>query len=304
MKRFSTLAVLGLSVCSALHAVAENSGDTLVIDEPHRVVVENDGNSVRMTVEGSKDSPDYRYVYSHSSDSMDFAVVREREHDDAYFSVSFSRFLKNKNKNRKFEAHWSGFGFGFCSVAHSGIGGLNGPEGVSANMSASHELFWNITSVSHAFGKSGVGLVAGVGIDWRNFRMDDNYRFVKENSKVAVVSYNEGENPEFSRLKVFSITIPLFLEWQLSSNGFFVNAGPVMNINTYASLKTRYTTTDGKKHKDIDKGVHQVPVTVDFMGQMGYGILGVYIKYSPFHLLQTAYAPEMRPLTCGLILQF
>ena len=52
-----------------------------------------------------------------------------------------------------------------------------------------------------------------------------------------------------------------------------------MNINTYASLKTRYTTAEGKKCKDVDKGLHQVPVTVDFMGQIGYDILGAYIKY-------------------------
>ncbi|MGM9704449.1 MAG: hypothetical protein ACI3YB_00470 [Prevotella sp.] len=304
MKRILSLAVFGLSVCNGLHAAIENSGDTLVIEQPQRVVVENDGKQMRMIVEGNKNSPDYRYVYSHPLDSMGLSVVREQEHDDAFFSVSFSRYIKIKNRNKMFKGHWNGFGFGFGSVVQGGTGGLNGPEGVSVNMSDSHELFWNITSYSRALGCRGFGLVTGIGIDWRNFRMDGDYRFVKDGSKVAVSTYNEGETPKFSRLKVFSITVPLLLEWQLSDNGFFVNAGPVMNINTYASLKTRYKTPEGKKRKEINKGVHQVPVTVDFMGQMGYGIFGAYIKYSPFHLLQTDYAPEMCPLTCGLILQF
>ena len=132
--------------------------------------------------------------------------------------------------------------------------------------------------------------------------MDGIYRFVKQNVDFGVEAYPEGAFVKFSRLKTFDLTVPLLLEYQsVASRGkFFISAGGVLNFKTHASLLTRYEL-EGKKIKETAEDLHQNPVTVDIMGMVGYNHLAAYVKYSPFHICQTRYAPEMQSLSAGVV---
>ena len=55
-----------------------------------------------------------------------------------------------------------------------------------------------------------------------------------------------------------------------------------------------------EKVKVSHTGIHQVPVTVDIMGGLKWRAIGVYIRYSPCHVLKEEHAPAFTPLTVGL----
>ena len=139
----------------------------------------------------------------------------------------------------------------------------------------------------------------GFGLDWRNYRITDDLRFVKDNRAVALDSYPAGSTPRFSRIKVFSINVPLRYHYEGRWAEF--SLGPVINFNTYGSLKTRYRL-NGHKVEDVDTDVRVNPVTVDFMGTFSVkGIPDFYFKYSPCHLLRDGYGPKFKTLSFGLI---
>ena len=141
----------------------------------------------------------------------------------------------------------------------------------------------------------------GVGVDWRNYRITGDQRFVKDNNVVSLTSYPTNSSPKFSRIKVFSVNFPLTYEYDGKYFGFTL--GPVINLNTYSSLKTRYNL-DGHKIEDENSGIRVKPVTIDFMCSVNsYGGPDFYVKYSPCDLLRNGYGPKFKTLSFGILLR-
>lgn len=300
------LLAAAFSLTTTLSVNASETRDTVVVEQPEQVTIRNQRNGYEVEIKGMKNNPTYHYQYQRTFESEDsLEIIKEDGKEDGMaFNVPFSRYRKErKSKRYSFSPHWSGIGIGFNTVVGTAQGGLNGPDGVSVNMGKSIELAFNLPMVTARIEK-GWGLFTGLGMTWRNYRMDNDRRFVQEDNTTRLEAYPEHAKIQFSRLKVFSITMPFMCEWQASSDeSWFVNAGVQLNFNTHATYKTRYKL-DGKDISETIKDIHQVPVTVDFMVQFGYNSLGIYAKYSPCRLVKEAYGPVMTPLTIGMALYF
>ncbi len=312
MKHHLLLSALACFLPAMLHAETTIAQDTIVQYKDKTILLLDRQNELEVIVRkknGETCAPYYESRYSddgkkkstwHLNESFDFPLS----------SIILSEKKKSRKSDRSdhripFEGHWAGLGFGWCNAVGTSTGGLNGLGGVEPHMGASYEIFWNILSKSFRLGRSHMGIVTGIGIDWRNYRMDGNERFYKDGNQISLQPYPEGAKVEYSRLKTFDITLPLLLELQSDKRGkdFFLSFGPVLNLKTYASILTRYEI-DGESKKDFHRGVRQSPVGMDLMGMCGWGCLGAYVKYSPFPTLQTKYCPEMQSLSCGLMLHF
>lgn len=97
---------------------------------------------------------------------------------------------------------------------------------------------------------------------------------------------------------MFSLSGALLFEQRLGKD-FGIALGPVINFNTYASIKTRYKK-DGGKFKDVEKDINQRKVTFDFMGVIKTPEIDLYLKYSPNSVLKDGV--RFRSLTFGLYL--
>ena len=155
-------------------------------------------------------------------------------------------------------------------------------------------------------GRRGAGRIATAlaneRLDWRNYRMTDQNRFVEQaDGQIIVVPYPEGSNPKFSRIKVLSLTVPFTYSYYPYKHGLFrgFEVGPVLNFNVYSSIKTRYSV-NGEDQKDFTKGLHRNPVTVDFMVRLQMYHFGFYAKYSPCNVLDTTYGPKFQSVSFGL----
>ena len=285
--------VLALSLLiGGLGSYANTVQDTIiVVNQAKKVTIEKKYNSMSVKVEGSEDNPGYFYSQRMEVDST-AAVIIEEKNADWDFNIPF---INKNSKTKKYRGSLcvGGFGFGVVNAIETSEG-MDMDMGASYEFSLDHLLRFNYnvlpaTSVSMGFGMT-----------WRNYRMTGRTRFIKEGDKLVLGAYPEGSDIKFSRLKVFSLTVPFMINQSLGRKVVF-SVGPVVNFNTHASLKTRYTL-NGEKVKEKNNNIHQNRMTVDLMAKLRFNSLGVYAKYSPSDMLNTDFGPKFRSFSTGITL--
>jgi hypothetical protein len=285
--------VLALSLLiGSLGSYANTVQDTIiVVNQAKKVTIEKKHNSMAVKVEGSAENPDYFYSQRMEVDST-AAVIIEEKNADWDFNIPF---INKNSKTKKYRGNLcvGGFGFGVVNAIETSEG-MDMDMGASYEFSLDHLLRFNYnvlpaTSVSMGFGMT-----------WRNYRMTGRTRFIKEGDKLILGAYPEGSDIKFSRLKVFSLTVPFMINQSLGRKVVF-SVGPVVNFNTHASLKTRYTL-NGEKVKEKNNNIHQNRMTVDLMAKIRFNSLGVYAKYSPLDMLNTDFGPKFRSFSTGITL--
>ena len=292
MKKLTILCLLALT---AQAKAADN--DTLTINSPRKVSIITGDSVQKVKVYGREG--DENYTYESSIQLVDSNYVSETTiNKDWGFSVGIIG-------NRGMEGYpYSGnslsmrLGFGLCSAI-----GADAP--VSVSTTSSWEIIWTIAEWSHYDIGCNDGFSAGFGIGWRNYRMTGFDYFSKgDEGVVSVEHYPAGYEPNFSRIKVFSLQVPIIWNHRFGKRWGFA-LGPVINFNTYASIKNRYTDANGQKHKDIIKHIHQKPVTVDLMLNVNVlNWVNFYCKYSPMNILQSSFAngTNFQSLSFGIYL--
>ena len=290
MKRILMCAALAVCGWSARAQQAPSAKDTLVVNRPNRVVVVKTDSLQSIRIEGNEQNDGYLY-FSEMRLAPNSSLTESEQTDRWDFSLPFQR----KTSHSRNSISTSGLGIGLNSA-------VGAPDAMNVTMGApSYEIFllsgaaWSYCpwSDSRAFS-------VGLGVNWKNYRMTGNTRFVKGDDGLTLEPYPTGAKPKFSRLKIFSLTLPFMYSANLGS-GFNFQLGPVVNFNLHSSVKTRYTL-DGKDEKETGNGIHPNRVTLDLMGIFRLHSMGVYVKYSPSNVLDTNYGPKFRSFSVGLIL--
>lgn len=198
-------------------------------------------------------------------------------------------------------------------VGGPGIGWVNAcgqPDGMNAEMGKSLEISWlNVISVRYRLPWHTSTISFGFGFDWRNYRISTGEtRFIPTDAGgVALGGYPEGVEPEGSRLKVFSMGVPIVwhqsLPFKIFGNDFSFGIGAVFNYNSHASLKTKWLMSDGAKAEQTSDHIGHRRFTVDFLATVRvWGGISLYVRYSPNSVLRGAGQPKFTPLSSGIVL--
>jgi hypothetical protein len=222
--------------------------------------------------------------------------------------LPFMKSPKGKHhRNYSMEPHWAGIGWGFANISDQHLN-LNNIQGVSLKSESTNEFFINLIEKILPIYRNNLGLTTGIGFDWHNYFLDMNTHFVEVNGITNVYAAPDGVNYEYSRLRTFHITVPLLLEWQPTFGGnhkFFMSAGVIGGVNTFASFKVKYKDANGNSITNVEgEGLNVAPLTLDFSGQIGYGAWSVFAKYSPFSIFQSGKGPDIRAVSLGAVLNF
>lgn len=292
MKKLFILLLLAISATANAVEVSEN--DTLTILKPKKVRIITGDSIQKIKVYGREGEDKYTYEskillvdsnyvseQSINKETWSFDFVKSKSHGTGYP-------LKQKNLSSR-------LGFGLCYGANADY---KGPQSVGS----SWEIMWTIVEIEkYGYGKHN-GFSIGFGINWRNFRIDGRSKFVKlDDGTITEEALPAGYDNDFSRIKVFSLTIPVM--WKYRTKQVTFGLGPVFNINTYASIKNRYWDADGEKHKQMFKKIHQRPITVDIMAEVSFhNWFSIYGKFSPMTILNSTYANDVnfQPVSFGI----
>lgn len=179
----------------------------------------------------------------------------------------------------------------------TGIGLNRAPE-----WSKSIEIGWlSCFSVGYFYKNS--GFTVGLGFDWRNYKITtSDYRFSQTPDKgIELVPYQTGEKPRYSRLKIFSLQVPLLYRLNVPGTSLSMKMGPILNFNTYGSVKTLYKPAEGKSIEDFNKNIKPRRFTLDLFGSISLNkAVGIYIRYSPMKVMDAPGSLNFRPLTIGI----
>ncbi len=292
MKKLMTIMVLAALTLAA--GAQEN--DTVVIHNPRKVTIVT-GDSLQRIIVNGKEGDD-KFTYQNTIRLVDSNYVSTtRIGRDRWELIPSVKVGKKKDgaEGRTYENAIS---------AHLGIG-FTAPTKADARTDfstfKSWEIFATIMQWDHYFERRHRNSVSlGFGIDWKNYRMTGDTRFVKApDGNVALENYPLQVSPDFSRIKVFSLTANLGFTHSFDKD-FWIGFGPVVNFNVYGSILTEYSMY-GDDIKRKEKDIRQRPITIDWMLRLG--IMGVpfYLKYSGDNVLKDG-GVKFRSLSFGLYL--
>ncbi len=74
---------------------------------------------------------------------------------------------------------------------------LDSPTGISLDFSGSFEIFWNFVTIFTPIHRDNWGFITGIGLDWRNYVMNDNRYFTKQNGQIKNSSLPRRRPPRF-----------------------------------------------------------------------------------------------------------
>lgn len=286
--------IMALAALTATAGAQEN--DTVVIHNPKKVTIIT-GDSLQRIIVSGKEGDD-KFTYQNTIRLVDSNYVSTtRIGRDRWELIPSVKVGKKKDgaEGRTYDNAIS---------AHFGIG-FTAPTKADARTDfstfKSWEIFATIAQWDHYFERRHRNSVSlGFGIDWKNYRMTGDTRFVKApDGNVALENYPLQVSPDFSRIKVFSLTVNLGFTHSFDKN-FWIGFGPVVNFNVYGSMLTEYSMY-GDDIKRKEKDIRQRPITIDWMLRLG--IMGVpfYLKYSGDNVLKDG-GVKFRSLSFGLYL--
>lgn len=290
MKKLMT--IMALAALTLAAGAQEN--DTVVIHNPKKVTIVT-GDSLQRIIVSGKEGDD-KFTYQNTIRLVDSNYVSTtrigRDRWELIPSVKVGK-KKDDTEGRTYDNAIS---------AHFGIG-FTAPTKADARTDfstfKSWEIFATIAQWDHYFEhrhRNSVSL--GFGIDWKNYRMTGDTRFVKApDGNVALENYPLQVSPDFSRIKVFSLTANLGFTHSFDKD-FWIGFGPVVNFNVYGSILTEYSMY-GDDIKRKEKDIRQRPITIDWMLRLGIMGVPLYLKYSGDNVLKDG-GVKFRSLSFGL----
>ena len=275
---------------------------TIVIRKPNEVHITEGRGYINVEVRGREGNEAYLYSISKGSNT---SIMSEKSKSWDFRIPFVDKKIEGSSSPRYKRARFSlniinglQFGMGLVSATSQA-------PGMDINMSnAGFEFFLNNLVMWEYRPIKNTSLTMGFGVDWRNYRMKGNTRFIKDGTNITLGAYPEDADINFSRLKIFSLTLDLMLRQRLFGH-VSMAAGPVVNFNTSGTLKTRYTLVNGDNRESIkerNRNIHQNAVTVDFKGELKIDPIAFYIKYSPMNVLDTNYGPKFRSISAGAMI--
>jgi hypothetical protein len=288
--------MISMALAALTLAAGAQENDTVVIHNPRKVTIVT-GDSLQRIIVNGKEGDD-KFTYQNTIRLVDSNYVSTTHIGrDRWELIPSVKVGKKKDDPE-------GCAYENAISAHFGIG-FTAPTKADARTDfttfKSWEIFATIAQWDHYFERRHRNSVSlGFGIDWKNYRMTGDTRFVKApDGNVALEKYPLQVSPDFSRIKVFSLTVNLGFTHEFDED-FWIGFGPVVNFNVYGSMLTEYSMY-GDDIKRKEKNIRQRPITIDWM--LRFGIMGVplYLKYSGDNVLKDG-GVKFRSLSFGLYL--
>lgn len=289
-----------LGIQNAFAATTVDPDTIMVVNNPSQIIITESASGVNLSVRGTDDDP--AFFTTMTTDYRPNAVVKTIQR---FTPPPFITFNGNSDDSQLNALDLlSGLHAGFCTS-------LGAPAGLDIEMGKSYEIgideiiSYRLTSV-----KAKSHLSIALGVNWRNYRMTANTRFIVDDAgNTTFGQFPDDCQSRYSRIKVFSLTVPL--TWYQSTRikalkttlGFKV--GAILNWNSHASVVSCWDDPDGQTIKQGTKHIGQRTFTVDVLAAVKFApSIGLYVKYSPMKLFKNNQGPDFTTLSTGIYLGF
>ncbi|MDE7346833.1 MAG: hypothetical protein K2N48_08875 [Muribaculaceae bacterium] len=267
--------------------------DTLLnISNPDKVVITESSKGTRVSLEDGQESILIAYP--------DGANVKTYRHTSK--SIFNLPGLPCGRRTESCGCHGNGWDFSMDGVCIGLVDAMGQTAGGGLQWSKSFEINWlSCLNVGYEFSRSRIYL--GLGFAWRNYKATADARWLQPDGDGGVEwgSAPEGVNVRATQLKVFSLQLPLMYTWRIPKSYLKWRMGPILNFNTYSSIKGIYDDSAGNRCEYFTKEFDRRPFTVDLFASLSYqSAIGIYVRYSPMKVLGDASPINFTPFSVGL----
>lgn len=301
------LYILPILFAAAFSAAGQAPADTLASNvKVDSVMVIHTDAGVKISLFGVGGNPDKNISYTQPLEKNRVTKTYQKGNrgSDLYDDCKEAyNMVRHSSRGHHWDAIIGGIGFGFNTA-------LGKPAAMETQMTKSWDIQWlYMLGARYRFGNTSNSINFGLGLDWRNYKSTIGARMVRLDDRVSTDAYPEGVEPAFSRIKIFSLTVPVLykqsLPWHFPHNGkMWLALGAVVNFNTHSSVKTGWTAADGRDVEQSHDHAFQRRITCDGLAIVGLNSwLGVYVRYTPMKQLREP-SLQFSSLTTGLTLAF
>ncbi len=291
MKR--TFIIAAIAIASASIASAQEKVDSVVVENPRRVVVVSDATSQSVSIKGSADDSGYTY----------YRKVEVGKSGDVYESERFGLFDFNVPFAKKPKTAKAKFNAGLFNIYGGFMVNSKPVEPYGFDSWISDDWGFSLFRYkSRPIGKC-LHITSALGFGFKNFTSSENVMYNKVDGGITVAPVPADIKLKSSVVKLYYMTVPFMLEFYSKNDRFGFSLGPVINLNYHSRIKNVYTV-NGQVAKDKVKNIHAKPVTVDYMGLIRFTELGLFVKWAPHGHFDAAYSQDIQTVTVGVIMNF
>ena len=191
------LLFLAISMAFCIIAQAADN-DTIIVNNARKVTVITNDSLQKIEINGMGEDSTYHYENTIQLVDSNFVSTSKIDKKDWGFSLGGS------SSGKLGITVYSKFFAGFNSA-------LNAPSNMDVKTFSSWELWWWIAQTEYSLDKDYNNILSvGIGVDWKNYRMEnDKYFSINDQNVTSINEKSNNMNINFSRIKVFSITVPL-----------------------------------------------------------------------------------------------
>lgn len=214
-----------------------------------------------------------------------------------------------RNRQDRFDGHWGGFEMGINGYLNSDMG-FDMPAGyeyLDLRYEKSTNVALNLIEQNFNLIRNHFGITTGLGIEWQNYRFDNNVIFTTNDDGVDGGFYEGDKNYTKSKLVVNYLNVPVLFEYQTNrfskKNSFHIGAGLLTGLRIGSHTKMVYQ--DGEKQKEKyhdDDGFDINPFSFRLMARIGWGKINLFANYSLNTMFEEGRGPELYPFVAGITL--
>jgi len=210
-----------------------------------------------------------------------------------------------KNRKKRFNAHWSGFEFGLLNFVNKNQSFVSEEE-ISFMQIVPEKTFsygLNIFELNIPFTKYSFGLATGAGLRWSSISLEQNINLVQNEDGVIVGEIISAEKEiKKNKLNIAYIRVPVVLEYQkpIKSRKLYFSLGLYGELRGWSKQRQKYVVNEiTYKDKKVDN-FQLSPFTYGISARAGYGDIGLFVEYTLVPLFKDEKGPEMYPVMIGV----
>ncbi|MCX6225991.1 MAG: outer membrane beta-barrel protein [Bacteroidia bacterium] len=227
---------------------------------------------------------------------------------DSNTIVKERHFGRSHDHGKRMDGTWAGFEMGLTNFINRDFQFKLPDNGtyMDLKVSKSMEFNFNIAEKSLGLIKNYVGIVTGLGFQFRNYRFSENYNLFKDDNtdKLGHELSAFGEDMIKNRLTMWYLTVPLMMEFQIpvygESTRVKLSAGVVGGLRLGSHQVQKYVVDGDKKRNKVSSDFYLRNFNYCFTARVGYGDMAVFANYYPQTLFENGKGPAIYPVTIGL----
>ena len=286
------IATIAAAILTAMSVYAQENTDTTTTSSKRAVIYELTDGSTVVEVTDANGVMTRTPLSNNNTEDVDYISIK---------SLRIPNHIRMGSKYSRWDLKCGGFNFGWnFAPGH--------PGNMPVEAGKSFEIGWfELIGVEYKAGPT-TSFNLGFGMDWRNYKISTpDYRFVgSATGGVEMTPYPEGSTPRNSRIKIFTLSMPLMIKQKMPFRLFgsqqWLAVGASLGYSPHGSILTRWSDESGHKDKQSNSKIGHRRWSYELIGMAGISSqVAVYLRYQPMSVLSGAGQPDFKSLSTGLI---